>query len=120
MITANAITNEHGHHLAGSYIGRTLNASDIYSEKAQSNFTWKLKYTEILTVLKYSADRMTGIGAMKLSESYPDNGMSKCYIYQSVGSRHSAIHCPDIKRVVIINPRGGYVIRKDDSFKGRK
>jgi hypothetical protein len=119
MTTANATTNEQGYHLmGGASVGRPIKSSDLYAEKAQNSFTWKLKNTQELTFLKYSADRMVGIGAMRLLESYPDNSMSKCYIYQSVNTRHSAIHCPAVNRVVIINPRGGYVIRNDESFKG--
>tara|TARA_R110000744_G_scaffold90115_1_gene175035 strand:+ start:203 stop:574 length:372 start_codon:yes stop_codon:yes gene_type:complete len=119
MTTANATTNEQGYRFhGGASVGRALAPNELYCDKMQSSVNWKYQITEKLTVLKYAADNLVGIGAMRLAESYLDNTMSRCHIYKAASTRHTAIHCPDIKRVIIMNPRGGYVIRKDESFTG--
>jgi len=120
MTTANATTDDSGNVMFGgvSY-GNSISKDDMYSDKAGSTIKWKYEFTEHLTILKYDEDKLVAIGAMRLSDAHPDNSMSKCHVYSSLNTRHVALHCPILKRLVIIKIGGGYVIRKDESFTGK-
>ena len=120
MTTANATTDAVGNVISGgvSY-GNSISKDEMYSDKADSNIKWSYKFTEHLTILKYDEDKLVAIGAMRLSDAHPDNTMSKCHVYNSLDTRHVALHCPALKRLVVIKIGGGYVIRKDESFTGK-
>jgi len=121
MTTANATTNENGYRMiGGTNFGNTIPKDEMYSDKIGSKVNWKFKRTERLSILKYDKDQLVGIGAMRLSDSYANNFMSNCHVYDSETTRHTAVHCPDINRVIIVKPKGGYVIRNDESFTGKK
>tara|TARA_B110000908_G_C10083539_1_gene370707 strand:- start:94 stop:465 length:372 start_codon:yes stop_codon:yes gene_type:complete len=120
MNTANAVTNESGQQMYGAEgLGRALSSNEIYSERAQSTIVWEFVESEHLSILRYSVDNVVGIAATRLAEAFKDNLLDMCNVYRSISSRHVALHCPQIKKVVIIQKNGGYVIRKDDLFTGK-
>lgn len=120
MNSANATTNESGYMVLGDVAyGNPIPRDEMYSDKVNSTVKWNYMRSDHLSILKYDDDQLVAIGAMRLSDSYVNNFISKCNVYRSETSRHVAVHCPDIKRVIIIKPKGGYVIRNDESFTGK-
>jgi|TARA_R110000744_G_scaffold352497_1_gene458616 hypothetical protein len=121
MTTARATTNENGYMLYGANaIGRPISSSQMYSDKTKSETVWKYKDKDMLDVLRYSEDRSVSIGAMRLIQDFEANKLSICFVYKSVSPRHVAVHCPDLKKVVIVMEKGNYVVRPDKYFTGRK
>ena len=121
MATARATTNESGYILyGGNSVGRTISASQMYSDKTKSETVWKYKDKGLLDVLKYNQDQAVSIGAMRLIKDFGANKLSECLIYTSVAPRHVAVHCPDLQKVVIVMQKGNYVVRPDKYFTGRK
>jgi hypothetical protein len=120
MTTANATTDGSGYMIiGGAYFGNAIPRDEMYSDKVGSIIKWKYKFSEHLTILKYDEDKLVAIGAMRLSDAYPDSTLIMCHVYHSLHTRHVALHCPILKRLVIIKIGGGYVIRKDESFTGK-
>ena len=112
MYTATATTNEMGLHLSGGLgLGKALKASDMYSEKIESPLEWEPKGREVLSILRYNKDRLTSIGALQLLQRYGDHAMSNCYLYETKAPRRVSIHCLNIKKAIVVNAKGGYVIR---------
>jgi hypothetical protein len=118
MSTANATTNGAGYIVMGAatVYERSINNNDLYADKAQNTMRWKQKEQETLAVLTYRDNRMVGIGALQLLNNHPKYAIATCNVYQSVHTRHIAIHCPAAKLVVVVHPRRGYVIREDTQF----
>tara|TARA_R110000744_G_scaffold346545_1_gene452074 strand:- start:71 stop:442 length:372 start_codon:yes stop_codon:yes gene_type:complete len=121
MTTANATTNENGYHLSGTIGLKSLTASQMYSdEKSQKPTVWRYKESEFLAKIQYSSDKLTAIGGMRLIKDMKASALGKCHIFESKSPRHVAIHCPEIKQVIIVTTGGAFFIRKDKNFSGRK
>jgi hypothetical protein len=123
MTTANATTNEVGNTSIGgaqSY-GKTLTRNEMYADRAQqSSIKWNYSCTEIMTLLRFRGCTASCKGAICLYSNYQSHTTSNCDVYYSSGTGHTAVHCPAVNRVVIIDRKGGYVIRRDKSFTGTK
>ena len=121
MTTARATTNENGYILyGGNAVGRAISASQMYSDKTKSETLWKYKDKRLLDVLIYNEDKAVSIGAMRLIKDFGANKLSTCLVYTSVSPRHVAVHCPDLKKVVIVMRKGNYVVREDKTFTGKE